>query len=210
MAMPADSRATDQGPGESRGQTAEELRPRIDVRACRSPYSLGNKAARALWGLVWLLLFRPSPMVAYGWRRLLLRAFGARIGRAAKVMPSVRVWAPWNLEMGEYSCLSHYVDCYSADKVSIGAHATVSQYSFLCTATHDVSNPHMGVVTAPISIEDQAWVCADVFVGPGVSIGTGAVVGARSSVFRDLPPWKVCVGTPARPTRDRILKRSRS
>jgi len=107
--------------------------------------------------------------------------------------------------MGDHSCLSHYVDCYCVDRVRIGAHATVSQYSYLCTATHDESDPHMRLLTAPITIEDQAWVCADVFVGPGVTIGQGAVVGARSSVFRDLPAWKVCYGTPAHDVRDRIV-----
>ncbi|MCK4373896.1 MAG: putative colanic acid biosynthesis acetyltransferase [Candidatus Brocadiae bacterium] len=141
------------------------------------------------------------------WRRFLLRLFGARIDRGARIHPSCRIWAPWNLEMGEYSCLSHYVDCYCVDNVRIGAHATVSQYCFLCTATHDESDPHMRLTTAPITIEDQAWVCADVFVGPGVTIGQGAVVGARSSVFDDLPPWKVCYGTPARPMRDRTMAR---
>jgi len=138
----------------------------------------------------------------------LLRMFGASIGKGAKVMPSVKVWAPWNLRMDEYSCLSHYVDCYCVDRISIGAHATVSQYSFLCTATHDTADPHMGLVTGPITIKDQAWICADVFVGPGVTVGEGAVVGARSSVFRDLPAWKVCRGTPARPVRDRTLESS--
>jgi putative colanic acid biosynthesis acetyltransferase WcaF len=108
--------------------------------------------------------------------------------------------------MGDYSCLSHDVDCYCVDRITIGAHATVSQYSYLCTATHDPSDPGMKLVTAPIVIEDQAWVCADVFVSPGVTVGQGTVVGARSSVFKDLPAWKICWGTPAKPVRDRIIK----
>ena len=135
-----------------------------------------------------------------------MRLFGARIGTRAQVMPSCRIWAPWNLELGEHSVISSCVDCYCVDKVRIGAHATISQYSFLCTASHDESDPHMRLVTAPIAVDDQAWICADVFVGPGVNIGEGAILGARSSAFNDVPAWKVCVGTPVRPIRDRILR----
>jgi putative colanic acid biosynthesis acetyltransferase WcaF len=102
--------------------------------------------------------------------------------------------------------MSHHVDCYSVDKIRIGRHATVSQYSYLCTASHDIEDPHMPLVTAPISIEEGAWVAADVFIGPGVTIGDGAVVGARSAVFKDVDPWTVVAGNPARYIRNRELK----
>lgn len=108
--------------------------------------------------------------------------------------------------MGEYAYLSHHVDCYCVAPVDVGAHATVSQYSFLCTATHGVDDPCMSVISAPITIEDQAWVCADVFVGPGVHIRQGAVAGARSSVFKDLPAWTICAGTPAAPIKKRVIR----
>lgn len=137
---------------------------------------------------------------------MLLRLFGARVGRGARVMSSARIWAPWNLELGEFACIAESVDCYCVAPVSIGAHATVSQYAFLCAATHDESDPHMKLVARPIAIGDQAWVCADVFVAPGVRIGPGCVVGARSAVFGDLPAWMVCHGTPARPVRPRIVR----
>lgn len=100
--------------------------------------------------------------------------------------------------MDEHSCLSNDVDCYCVAKTRIGAHATVSQYSYLCSAGHDYRNPTMPVVAAPISIEAEAWVGADAFVGPGVTIGAGAVVGARSAVFKDVEPWAVVVGSPPR------------
>jgi putative colanic acid biosynthesis acetyltransferase WcaF len=152
---------------------------------------------RVLWGVGWLLLFRPSPRFCYGWRRLVLRLFGARIGRGCKTFPSTRVWAPWNLTMGDFSSLGYDVDCYCVAPVELGAHSTVSQYSFLCTASHDIGDPHMGLTSAPIRISDQAWVCADVFVAPGVSIGQGAVAGARAVVLRDVAPWTVVAGNPA-------------
>ena len=160
--------------------------------------SAGNKLARVLWYLVWLILYRPSPVLFHGWRCFLLRIFGARIGSGAHPYPSARIWAPWNLVMHEHSCLSHFVDCYCVDRVELGAHATVSQYSFLCTATHDHTRPGMPLMTAPIVIGDHAWVTADVFVGPGVTVGEGAVVGARSTVMHDVAPWKVVAGNPAR------------
>ena len=173
------------------------------IRFRPSPHPIANRLARAAWGMTWTLLFRPSPRPLKGWRRLLLRAFGARIGRGAVVHASARIWAPWNLEMGTYSCLSDHVDCYSVAPVRIGAYATVSQYSFLCTASHDLDSPDMALTTAPIRIGDHAWVAADAFIGPDVVLGEGAVVGARSSVFRDVPAWAVVVGNPARAIRTR-------
>lgn len=181
-------------------------RPAVDVAHYASPLSRRNKLGRALWGLVWLLLFRPSPRPFFGWRRLLLRAFGARIGRGANVHASCRVWAPWNLEMGDYSCLAFGVDCYCVDRVRLGAHATVSQYSHLCTASHDIRDPHMRLVTAPIAVGDGAWVCAGAFVGPGVTLGAGAVAAARAVVVKDVEAWTVVGGNPARFIRTRVLR----
>ena len=179
---------------------------RVGRGECPSQHSTANKAGRALWTIVWFLLFRTSPKIVLGWRRFLLRLFRARVGKGAKIMPSARIWAPWNLNMGEEACLSHDVDCYCAAPVTIGAHATVSQYSFLCTATHDPEDPHMQLVTAPIVIGEAAWVCADVFVAPGVTIGQGAVIAARSSVFKDMPAWQICMGYPCKPSRPRVLR----
>lgn len=156
-----------------------------------------NKLRRLLWTLAWALLYRPSPIPLHGWRRFLLRCFGADIGRGAYPYPSARIWAPWNLHMAEYSCLGRDVDCYCVAPVSLGVHATVSQYSYLCTASHDYRDPAMPLVAAPIVIEAEAWVAADVFVGPGVTVRTGAVVGARSTLLADAPAWTVVAGAPA-------------
>ena len=108
--------------------------------------------------------------------------------------------------MGDHSCLAPEVDCYCVAPIKIGAHATVSQYSYLCTASHDIEHPQMPLVTAPIIIGDGAWITADVFIAPGVTIGEGAVVGARSSVFSDVPPWTVVAGNPAGFLKQRVLK----
>jgi putative colanic acid biosynthesis acetyltransferase WcaF len=142
-------------------------------------------------------LYRLSPTVLHGWRRMLLRCFGGRIGAGAHPYPRAKIWAPWNLTMETGSCLANDVDCYCVAPIRVGAHATVSQYSYLCSASHDPRDPAMPLIIAPIVIESYAWVAADVFVGPGVTVGEGAVVGARSTVIQDVAPWTVVAGAPA-------------
>ena len=115
------------------------------------------------------------------------------------------IWGPWNLVMEDYSSLGPQVDCYNVAPVRLGRSAMVSQYSYLCAASHDYTRKSLPLVKAPIVIEDLAWVCADVFVGPGVTIGQGAVVGARSSVFKDVAPWTLVAGTPARFVKARVM-----
>lgn len=170
-----------------------------------SSLSLSNRLGRALWGVVWLLLFRPSPKICHGWRRFLLRLFGARLGRGAIIHASVRIFAPWNLEMGDHASLSHYVDCYCVDRISLGAYATVSQYSFLCSASHDFRQFQMPLVTKPVEIGPLAWVAADVFVAPGVKIGEGAMVQARSTVLENVADWTIAGGHPARAIAKRMM-----
>ena len=163
-----------------------------------SPHSLRNRVMRTLWGAVYLTLVRPSPRNLHRWRNWVLRACGAKLHPTARVGPRARVWAPWRLTMGERSCIADDVDCYNIGGVTIGANSTVSQYSYLCGATHDFEDVDHPLVPRAITIGASVWIAADVFVAPGVTIGDGTVVGARSSVFGDLPPWVVAVGTPAK------------
>lgn len=151
-----------------------------------------------MWEIVWALFFRPfCGRFFMPWRGLLLRLFGATLERGAHVYASARIREPWNLEMGEHSCLAEDVICYNVDKVRIGAYATVSQRCFLCTASHDIDHPQHPLITAPISIGTRAWVAAEACIGMGVTISTGAVVGARAAVFRDVGEWQVVGGNPA-------------
>ena len=128
----------------------------------------------------------------------MLLLFGAKLGKGASVAPSVRLWAPWNLSMEEYSSLSDGVICYNVDKVSIGSSAIVSQYSILCTTSHDIHDLNMPLVTKPIIIKERAWIGMDSFIGMGVTIGEYAVVGARSSVFKDVDKSSIVGGSPAK------------
>jgi putative colanic acid biosynthesis acetyltransferase WcaF len=169
----------------------------------QQPTSLGNKMGRGIWGVVWLLLFRPSPRPFHGWRRFLLRCFGARIGPGAMPYPSAIIWAPWNLVMGAHSTLGDGVDCYSVATVEIGDHASVSQRAYLCAASRDLDDPDHPLMTAPIVISAHGWVAAEAYVGPGVTIAVGGVVAARAVAVRDVPEWAVVAGNPARVIRQR-------
>ncbi len=166
-------------------------------------FSRRNRMARVIWQIVWLLLFRPSPPPAHSWRCWLLRLFGAQIGFACHVYSDVEIWAPWNLQMAPYSCLGRRVICYSMASVSLGERVVVSQGVHLCTGSHDYESEQFQLFTRPISIGADAWVCAEAFVGPGVSIAPGAVIGARSVVVREQPAWMVCGGNPCRPIKPR-------
>lgn len=165
-----------------------------------------EKAGRILWRWVQATLFRCSPWVANGWRSWLLRRFGARIGHNCVIRPNVRIEVPWKLTMGEHASLGEFAIIYSLGPITIGDRASISQYVHLCAGSHDLSRWDLPLTREPIDVGADAWIGTDVFVAPGVTIGEGAVVGARSSVFRDLPPWKVCVGSPAQPIKDRVLR----
>ena len=182
---------------------ATSSQSRVDISLNSSPHSLSNKVGRVLWGLVWSILFRPTPRIMYGWRRMLLQLFGATMAPHSTVFGSTRIWAPWNLEMGSYACLSERVEVLNVSKVRLGDHATVSQFSYLCSASHDFDDPAMPVVSSPIVIGDGAWVCADVFIGPGVSVGNNCVISARATVLEDIPSDTIAAGNPARPIRIR-------
>ena len=183
-----------------------DRRPNLSRQPQReSPHSLTNRAGRVLWGLAYFVLFRPSPRNLHKWRNWLLRMFGARLHGTARIYPRARCWAPWNLVMLEHACIGDDVDVYNADVITIGPHSTVSQYSYLCTASHDFEDVRHPLVTAPIVIGSRCWIAADVFIGPGVTVGDGAVVGARSSVVGNVQPWMVVTGTPARAVRPRTI-----
>jgi len=156
-----------------------------------------------LWWLIQMWLFSLSPQFMYGWRCFLLRLFGARIGRGVLIRPSVKVTYPWKLSIGDLAWVGDDVVLYSLGEIEIGANAVISQRSYLCAASHDYTKPDFPIYAKKICIGEQAWLATDVFVSPGVTVGMGAVVGARSSVFHDLPPMMVCVGSPAKPVKSR-------
>lgn len=183
------------------------METKIDLSQYHNALSRKNQVVRMLWTIVWGVFARPLPRsVGSGWKRFLLRLFGAKIDATAIVYSSAKVYYPANLTMGAYACLASDVDCYNVAPVTIGANSTVSQGAYLCTASHDITDPLNPLVMKPIAIEDQAWVAAGAFVGMGVTIGQGAVVGARAAVFKDVEPWTVVGGNPAKFIKRREIK----
>ena len=166
-------------------------------------FTLKNRMARVLWSVVYLLLFRYSPKPLHGWRSFLLRCFGARIGKSVHVYPATKIWAPWNLTIGDEAGVANGAILYTQGKISIGKKAVISQGVHLCAGTHDYSLPGFPLYTMPIFIGDQAWVAAEAFIHPGITIGNGCVIGARSVVTKDMPDWMVCTGHPCKPIKER-------
>ncbi len=170
-------------------------------RGAQSKFSFGNRAARQLWNLAWLLLFRPTPRFFHPWRRFLLRAFGAQIGSGAHVYAGAKIWAPWNLVLGREAAIADGADIYNADRIEIGDYAVVSQGAYLCGASHDYTSWDFPLVAAPIVVRARAWIAARAIVHMGVTVGEGCVIGSGSVVTRDMPAWTVCAGVPCRPIR---------
>ena len=157
-----------------------------------------------LWWLVQGTLFRWSPQFLYNWRRFLLRLFGANVGKNVFIRPTVRVTYPWKVSIEDYSWIGDDVVLYSLGEIKIGKNTVISQKSYICTGGHDYTNPTFEIYAKSINIGDEVWIATDIFVAPGVTIGRGAVVGARSTVLFDLPPGMVCYGNPAKPIKERI------
>lgn len=170
----------------------------ISLKENKSPFSKKNKVARVLW---WFFsaFFSLSPYWALNsFRIFLLRQFGAKIGVGCVVYPSAKIWAPWNLRMGDYSCIGPDADIYSMGLIKLGSNVTISQHAVLCTGTHDITTPHNNLIVKEIEIKDQAWVCAYAKVMPGVIVAEGSVIGMASLLTKDTQAWGVYVGNPAK------------
>jgi putative colanic acid biosynthesis acetyltransferase WcaF len=169
-------------------------------------FSLGNRIFRAVWIIAWKLLASWTPPPLHAWRRFLVRAFGGKLAPGARLHGSTRIWYPPNLVLGEGALLGPRVNIYNQGRIEIGAYAVISQGTHVCASSHDIRDPHFQLVLRPIRIGDRAWVAAEAFIGPGVTIGEGAVIGARAALFRDAEPWGVYQGNPAVLVKHREMK----
>lgn len=156
-----------------------------------------------LWWIVQDTIFRLSPQFMYTFRRFLLRLFGAKIGKNVIIRPTVRITYPWKVSVGDYSMIGDDVVLYSLGEIEIGDNVVISQKSYLCTGSHDYKKTNFPIYSKKIIIEDECWLATDVYVAPGVTIGKATVVGARSSVYKNLPENKICLGNPARIIKER-------
>ena len=157
-----------------------------------------------LWRVVYVIFFKHSPQFLYGWRRFILRCFGAQVGKNVIIRPSAQITYPWKLNLGDQCWIGDEVVLYTLGPITIGANAVISQRSYLCTGSHDYRSPHFDIYAKPIHIAEKCWLATDVYVAPGVSVGAGTVIGARSSVFKNVPAGKVGIGSPLVILKDRI------
>ena len=178
----------------------------LDIAANRQMrnYTKTELLRRVLWG-VGRLFFRFSPRPCFGWRRFVLRCFGAKVGANVNTYPSTWIYFPWNLTVGDWTAMGEEAFIYNLGPVTIGEKVTISHRAQLCAGTHDYKQPHLPLIKPPIVIRDQVWVCANAFVGPGVTVGEGAIIGACAVVTRDVEPWAIMAGNPARFVKKRVL-----
>jgi putative colanic acid biosynthesis acetyltransferase WcaF len=163
----------------------------------RPAFSAGNRIARLTWNICWAIFYRLSPRPFHAWRTMLLRLFGAKLGRHCHFYPSSHVWAPWNLVCADQVTAGDGAEIYNPAPVRLGSHAILSQNAYLCGATHDFDDPDFPLLAYTMEIGPYAWVCARACVAPGVNVGEGAVLGLASVATRDLEPWTVYAGSPA-------------
>jgi putative colanic acid biosynthesis acetyltransferase WcaF len=182
------------------------IKHKLDIKRCREsrPYSKREYFLRFLWTLASPLFFL-SPRVFFKWRRMLLIVFGAKVGKNVHIYPSAKIYLPWNLIIGDNSCIGEWVLIYNLGVVELGVDTTISHRAHICAGTHDYENPSLPLIRSSITIGDSVWICSDVFVGPGVEIADEVVVGAASVVTKHLKEGCVYVGNPARVIKRRLI-----
>ncbi|MEN3069230.1 hypothetical protein [Uliginosibacterium sediminicola] len=170
----------------------------------QASFSFSNRLARLAWTCVELTLFRFSPRPLHRWRAFLLRLFGAKLGSHVHVYPGARIWAPWNLRTESYVGVADNVRIYNIAEVHLGERCVVSQGAFLCTGSHDIDSSNFQLIADSIRLGRHTWICAEVFVGPGVEIADGCVIAARAVVVKSIRDvWTVWAGNPVQYKRDR-------
>jgi putative colanic acid biosynthesis acetyltransferase WcaF len=169
----------------------------IDANRRARKWSRKELFGRLLWEVLQAPLFAWTPRQFWGLRNSVLRLFGARIGRHVQVHPTARIAIPWNLDVQDHSSIGDRAIIYNLGPIRLGTNVSVSQNAHLCAGSHDFTKPDLPLTKPPVVIEDGAWVCADAFVGPGVTVGSMAIIGARAVVTKDVEPHAIMVGNPA-------------
>jgi len=170
---------------------------KVNLGVKQKNWSTRIKIARVLWLACQFIYWPIFPKMFSPVRIFVARLFGAEIGKGCLISKGVKIWMPWHLKMGDYASLGVNVEVYNFAKVTIGSHSCVSQYSYLCSASHDYTNPIHPLIYKNIHIEDQCWIAAGAFIGPGVTINSGCVIGARAVVTKNTDAWFVYAGNPA-------------
>lgn len=172
-----------------------------------APMSKNERLKRMIWCAVRAIAVRWLPPVfCFGWVRYIYCLFGAKVDKTAKIYPSADVFMPWNLEVGSWSTIGGQVHILNAAPFIVGKDCNVSERAYICCASHNIQSDVHEQVHKPIIMQDRSWVAAEAFVGMGITIGEGAVVGARAAVFKDVEPWTVVGGNPAKFIKKRVIK----
>jgi putative colanic acid biosynthesis acetyltransferase WcaF len=202
---PAEGNVRSPSPSPAKSDTADtRIFQRLDT-VSPYPYPLKDYVRRALWEAVQATLIRLSPRRAHGWRAFWLRVFGADLARSCYLKNTTRVRHPWLLKVGRHSAIAEDVNLYNLGPITIGDHSVISQGAHLCAGTHDYTQPSLPLVRPPITIGSGVWVCAEAFIGPNVTVGDNAIVGARAVVMKDVPANMIVAGNPAEIVRERTM-----
>jgi putative colanic acid biosynthesis acetyltransferase WcaF len=170
----------------------------------RPAFPRSVRMKRLAWNVVCTLLYRFSPRPFHGWRTMLLRAFGAKMGPHCHFYPKSKVWAPWNLICDDQVTAGDGAEIYNPSPMSFGSHAILSQDSYVCGATHDYDDPAFPLIAYAMRIGAYSWICARASIAPGANVGEGAVLGLGSVATHDLEPWTVYAGVPAVKVKERV------
>lgn len=178
---------------------AAQIMRSVDVTAnrARQEWTVQDKIGRVLWALV-EPIFRMVPRPLWGVRRLILRLFGAQVGKDVHVYPTASITIPWNVILRDGCAVGDRAILYALGPITVGPRATISQHAHICAGSHNWRDPIMPLIKPPIEIGADAWVCADAYIGPGVTIGDNAIVGARAVVTKNIAPGLIVAGNPAR------------
>jgi putative colanic acid biosynthesis acetyltransferase WcaF len=180
---------------------------KVDLATYNHSFSLKNKIGRLAWNIISHVLFRPFGSLLFKkWRVFVLKCFGAKLEWSSHVYSSVKIWAPWNLEMGSNSTLGPQVDCYNQGKIKIGSNTVISQKTYLCASSHDYNQTDFPLILKPIRIGNGVWIAAAAFIGPSVSVGNHSIVAARGVVIKDVEENAIVGGNPAIFIKSRIVK----
>jgi len=180
------------------------VKPLSDDPTLRPAFPLTNRMRRAAWGAIYGVLFRFSPRPFHAWRSLLLRLFGARLGLKCHFYPKARIWAPWNLICEDRVSVGDDAELYNPSPLFMGSHCIVSQGAYICGATHEYNDPAFPLVHFPMRLGAYSWICARAVVNPGVQVGVGAILGINSVATRNLEPFGIYAGVPAKKIKERL------
>lgn len=179
----------------------------LDIAANRGSvkYSFNEQLRRIFW-IFGQILFRFSFRTMFGWRNFILRIYGAKIGKNVNIYNTAKIYMPWNFEIGDWSSIGEDVLIYNLGIVVVGSKSTISHRSHICAGTHDYTNVNLPLLKPPVMVGNQVWICADSFIGPGITINEGAVVAARAVVVKSVPEWQIVAGNPAKFIGERKLE----